>query len=107
MRHDPTDAERTLWRLLRGRRFDGFKFRRQMPIGPFIADFVCLEKRLIIELDGGQHAESKADARRDAWLLSQGFRVLRLWNTELIDNRQGVLDTIWNALQPAPGADQP
>jgi very-short-patch-repair endonuclease len=91
-----------LWELLRNRRFVDFKFRRQVPIGTYIADFVCLPARLIVELDGGQHSESKSDATRDAWLRSQNFRVLRIWNNELHDNRDGVMEAIWLALQESP-----
>ncbi len=98
MRSEPTDAERALWRILRAKRFDGFKFRRQAPLGRYIADFVCLEKRLIVEADGGQHNESAHDAARDAWLRGQGFHVLRFWNQEVLREAQMVEDTIWRDL---------
>ena len=94
MRREPTEAERRLWALLRGRRLVDFKFRRQTPIGPYIADFVCLRARLIVELDGGQHAESRHDLRRDAWLRSEGFEVLRFWNAELFENPSGIVYAI-------------
>ena len=87
-----------LWRALRSRRFAGFKFRRQVPIGRYIADFVCYEARLIIELDGSQHADSSHDQRRDAWLKDDGYRVIRVWNNELTHNRSGVLEGVWHAL---------
>ena len=77
MRHGPTEAERKLWHLLRDRRFSGFKFRRQVQIGRYIVDFVCPAKRLIVEVDGGQHAENAYDAARDAWLMAEGFRIRR------------------------------
>ena len=93
-----TDAEPALWRLLRDRRMEGWRFRRQEPIDRYIVDFVCFEARLIIEVDGGQHFESKADEARDTHLRLQGFRVLRLWNTDVLANREGVYRTIVTAL---------
>ena len=93
-----TDAERALWRLLRDRRLDGWRFRRQEPIDRYIVDFVCFEAHLIIEVDGGQHFESKADKECDAYLQSQGFRVLRLWNNDVLTNRDGVYRIITEAL---------
>lgn len=81
MRHEPTDAERKFWSAVRGRHFAGHKFKRQFPVGPFIADFVCLERHLIIELDGGQHTLQLAyDADRTAYLEAKGFRVFRMTN---------------------------
>lgn len=94
----PTDAERRLWRHLRRRPVAGFRFRRQHPVGPYICAFAGLERWLVIELDGSQHVEQSGyDARRDAYLRSRGFRVLRLWNGEL-ENMPAVLDTIFAAL---------
>ena len=85
LRNNPTDAERILWRHLRFRQLVGYKFRRQRPIGRFIVDFVCLEKNLVIEIDGGQHSEQKSyDSKRDAWIRTKGFRVLRFWDHEVI-----------------------
>jgi very-short-patch-repair endonuclease len=108
LRKDMTDAERALWCLLRDRRMDGWRFRRQEPIDRYIVDFVCFEARLIIEVDGGQHFESKADEARDAHLRLQGFRVLRLWNTDVLANRDGVYRTIVTALtRYAPGGAAP
>jgi very-short-patch-repair endonuclease len=75
-----TDAERRLWYRSRAHRFLDLKFKRQAPIGPYIVDFICFEHKLIIEVDGGQHAESEADRRRDEWLRSEGYLVLRFWN---------------------------
>jgi very-short-patch-repair endonuclease len=81
---------------LKGKNLEGLKFRRQAPIGNYIVDFVAFEKRLVIEVDGGQHAEEEKnnDILRDAWLNSQGFRVLRFWNNEVLQNLEGVLETI-------------
>jgi very-short-patch-repair endonuclease len=85
--------------MLRNRRFGGFKFRRQCAIGNYIADFVCIERRLVIELDGAQHAESvDYDAARSAWLTENGYRVLRLWNSEFLGDIESARDTIWAAL---------
>ena len=108
LRHHQTDAEHALWRMLRNRRFLDHKFRRQHPIGPFIADFACIAARLIVEADGGQHAESAADAGRTAWLHAGGWRVIRFWNTDILANPEHVADTILAALRdphPALRAD--
>ncbi len=95
LRKNMTDAERRLWRQLRQRQLGGFKFRRQLPLGPYIVDFICLEARLIIELDGGQHQEQEAyDQARDEWLQRSGYRVLRFWNNEVFENMEGVLQRI-------------
>jgi very-short-patch-repair endonuclease len=91
LRRNLTDAERKLWHLLRDRRLAGVKFRRQVPLGPYILDFVCFEHRLVIEVDGGQHAGSVKDGERDARLAFQGFRVVRYWNHEVLTNPEGVL----------------
>ena len=99
LRKNPTEAERRLWRYLRLRQLGGWKFRRQQPLGPYIVDFVCLEKRLIIEVDGGQHAaQVKNDAQRAAWLEAEGFRLLRFWNTEVLRDTNAVQETIRAAL---------
>jgi very-short-patch-repair endonuclease len=98
LRRDMTDAERKLWSVLRNAQLKGAKFRRQQPIGPFIADFVCQEHRLILEADGGQHANSDADARRTGFLRSKGYRVLRFWNTDILGNIDGVTAAIAVAL---------
>ena len=104
LRHNQTDTERELWHLLRGRELAGYKFRRQVPLGPYIADFVCLSNRLIVELDGGQHGEQATyDTERTQWLKSQNFRVLRFWNNQAFEERQAVLETILSALiAPSP-----
>ena len=104
MRHEPTDAERKFWFAVRAHRFSGYKFKRQYPIGPYIADFVCLERRLVIELDGGQHAQrSDYDAERTAYLQTRGFCVLRYWNDEFLRNPDCILDDVWRVLKaPSP-----
>ena len=108
LRRDMTEPERKLWSVLRNGRLDGAKFRRQQPVGPFIADFVCQEQRLIVEADGGQHAENLADARRSAFLRSKGYRVLRFWNNEIMSNLDGVAQIIATALStPHPAQAAP
>ncbi|MBP7798145.1 MAG: endonuclease domain-containing protein [Thermoanaerobaculaceae bacterium] len=100
LRKEQTDVERRLWKDLRGRKFLGFKFRRQHPIGCYVVDFVCLEARVVVELDGGQHAtRTDYDATRSAFLKERGFRVLRFWNFEVNRNRRGVLETVLGALE--------
>jgi very-short-patch-repair endonuclease len=92
LRKDMTDAERRIWFALRDRRFAGWKFRRQVPFDQYILDFVCFDAKLVIEVDGGQHDERAAyDARRSAHLEKSGFRVLRFWNNEVLQNLDGVL----------------
>ncbi|MEP7011615.1 MAG: endonuclease domain-containing protein [Acidobacteriota bacterium] len=93
LRHSMTDAERHLWRHLRLLAL-GVQFRRQVPIGNFIVDFACLRRRLVIEIDGGQHMESRKDEARDAWLRERGYRVLRFWNHEVLGNVEGVVAAI-------------
>jgi very-short-patch-repair endonuclease len=93
-----TDAERKLWSVLRNRQLAGAKFRRQQPIGPFIGDFVCQDNRLIVEADGGQHAEDMRDARRTAFLESKGYRVLRFCNNDILTNLDGVAQVIASVL---------
>jgi len=104
-----TDAERRLWSLLRNRKLVGSKFRRQVPVGPYVADFLCFEARLIVEVDGGQHTESPRDEVRDAWLRSQRLIVLRLWNSDVLKNPEGVLAALQAALatQSAPHTRKP
>jgi very-short-patch-repair endonuclease len=98
LRINMTNAERKLRYALRDRRFAGFKFRRQVPLGPFIADFVCFEERLVIEVDGGQHAGSLQDRRRDRWFAANGYRVLRFWNNEVLSNLEGVMAVLAQTL---------
>jgi very-short-patch-repair endonuclease len=102
LRRDATDAERAMWRILRDRRLAGFKFRRQQPLGRYFVDFVCFSHRLILEIDGGQHAESTTDNSRTAWLESQGFRILRFWNSEVLKNQEGVYRTVLETLTLRP-----
>ena len=103
LRRHSTDAERLLWRHLRDSQIVGSKFRRQEQIGHFIVDFVCYDKTLVIEADGGQHAlQQEKDAQRTAWLNTQGFRVLRFWNNEVLTNIEGVLERIWEELSSEP-----
>jgi len=95
LRNNTPDTEKFLWKYLRLKQIEGLKFRRQQPIGNYIVDFVCLEKRLIIELDGGQHAEEiEKDKKREKWLKEQGFKVLRFWNTDVLTNIEGVIEEI-------------
>ena len=102
MRPNPTDAERALWNMQRDRRLADFKFRRQRVIAAYIVDFVCLSSFVIIEADGSQHADNRADLRRDAFLTRQGFRVLRFWNDEVLSNGDGVFNAIFTALTSPP-----
>jgi len=94
MRHAPTESELRLWRLLRDRRLSGLKFRRPVPIGPYIVDFLCVSARMIVEADGAQHGESHRDERRDDSLARAGWAVLRFWNHDILHNRESVIDTI-------------
>src|SRR5690606_4913709 len=94
-----TRAEQILWNSIRSRTIAGCKFVRQEPIGPYIVDFVCRSRKLVIEVDGGQHAENPRDAVRDGALRKRGYRVLRFWNNDVIGNTEGVLETIAAALQ--------
>ena len=98
LRQRMTDAEQLLWRLLRSRRLAGLKFRRQHPVGPFVVDFACIAHRLVLEADGGQHAGSATDPRRDAWLRADGWRVLRFWNDDVLCRPEIVLAEILRAL---------
>jgi very-short-patch-repair endonuclease len=108
LRQNMTEAEARLWCLLRAHRFQGYKFKRQKPIGPYIVDFVCMQHRVIIEVDGGQHQDRREyDQERDAWLRRRGYAVLRFWNHEVMGNLEGVLEAILQAMQaralsPAP-----
>ena len=109
LRRDQTDAEQALWARLRDRQLFGAKFRRQHPIGPFVADFCCPQRKLIVELDGGQHAARvAADQKRARFLQEQGYRVLRFWNHDVLGNTEAVLERIVEALSyphpcPLPG----
>ena len=103
LRKEPTDAERALWLQIKDRRLEGEKFRRQVPIGPFIVDFLCLDRRLAIEVDGGQHSENRdKDLARTRLIEQQGFRVIRFWNDEVLKTMTGVLEVIVSALKAKP-----
>lgn len=91
LRRNATDAEKKLWSLLRDRQLMGWKFRRQVPLGPYIVDFYCADAKLVVEADGGQHAESAGDETRTAWLNQNGYRVKRYWNNEVLKNPEGVI----------------
>ncbi len=99
MRSNPTDAERRLWSILRAKRLADLRWRRQVIIDDlYIADFICFEHRLIVEADGGQHADSLYDGERDSYLKSQGFRILRFWNNDVLNNSDGIAEAILDAI---------
>ena len=101
LRRDMTKAEGRIWSRLRAHRFQRYSFRRQFPIGPYVADFACLASRLVIEVDGSQHGEEpnrSRDEKRSRWLESEGYRVLRFWNNDITQNPSGVLEVIYAAL---------
>jgi len=106
LRQTSTDAERRLWKYIKAKKLAGLKFRRQVPIGDYIVDFVCFEKKIIIEIDGGQHSEEVNkinDNNRTAWLEGRGFKVLRFWNNEVLKNTDGVWEVIQrNCEYPSP-----
>jgi adenine-specific DNA-methyltransferase len=108
LRQNMPDAERLVWSRLRNRRFAGFKFRRQVPLGSYIVDFVCFARRLVIEMDGGQHTlQQKYDADRTSWLEREGFRVVRFWNHEVFEERDAVEEQIWRKLHENPLTPNP
>jgi very-short-patch-repair endonuclease len=110
LRKNMSSAEYRLWRELRLRQLDGARFRRQHPIGRYIVDFVCLEKRLVVEVDGGQHTQEAHiahDERRDRWLAAEGYRVLRFQTIKVYRNLDGVVETIWGILQDLPSVRAP
>ena len=100
LRSKQTNAETLLWHRLRARRLAGYRFRRQNPIGPYVVDFVCLEKKLVVEVDGATHEDPAWDARRDRDLASRGFRTVRVWNSDVYENMEGVVEMILNGLLP-------
>jgi very-short-patch-repair endonuclease len=102
LRSSMTDAERKLWMHLRAHRLQKYKFKRQQPWGPYIADFVCLNARLIVEVDGSQHLESPRDAKRDDWFKANDFRVLRFWNDQVLQETEAVLEEILRAVEATP-----
>jgi len=93
LRRDATNAEKMIWHILRNRQLAGAKFRRQATLGRYVVDFLCVEAKLVVELDGGQH-DAETDAQRTRWLEAQGYRVMRFWNNDVIENLEGVADTI-------------
>jgi very-short-patch-repair endonuclease len=99
LRRNETDAEYRLWYRLRGREIGAHKFLRQVPLGPYVVDFLCRASRLVIEIDGEQHVDSPSDDRRTAWLNSHGYSVLRFWNHDALRERESVLDTILAVLE--------
>ncbi len=99
MRRDATDAERKLWLLLRDRRLSGAKFRRQAPVGRYIADFICLRLKLIVEADGGQHVENAYDLERDRWLAEEGYVMVRYGNVDILTNSEGVLADLHDRIE--------
>ena len=111
LRKNLTDAEKLLWRHLRDRQLDGCKFRRQHPIGKFIVDFVCVEKKLVIEVDGGQHATKvEADLQRSEYLRKKGYSTLRFWNNEVLQKTESVLEAVLLSLSedaPSPRPSPP
>jgi very-short-patch-repair endonuclease len=105
LRREMTDAERALWHHLRNRGTGGRKFRRQCPVGPYIADFVCIEAGLVVEVDGGQHVGSQYDAARTSYFEAIGFRVIRFWNTDVLIDVHAVLSVIYDASNCIAGPD--
>ncbi|SFU20103.1 DUF559 domain-containing protein [Mesorhizobium sp. YR577] len=99
LRKADNDAERALWSDLKGRQVNGAKFTRQLPIGPYFADFACREGRLVVELDGSQHLDNEYDRRRDQFMIAEGWSVLRFWNADALTERDAVIDTIIAALE--------
>ncbi|MEO0411246.1 MAG: DUF559 domain-containing protein [Pseudomonadota bacterium] len=101
LRQNMTEAEKAFWTMVRGGQLSGWHFRRQVPIGRYIADFACLKARLIVEIDGGQHSENELDMQRTNALKRLGFRVIRFWNNEVLENSQGVYHMLGEALEAA------
>lgn len=107
LRKNETDAERLIWSKLRAGQVNNLKFRRQQPIGPYIVDFACLDKKLIVEIDGGQHNEDTVDKERDSWLTRDGYLILRFWNNDVFQNTNGVMETIREASVTRPLSPRP
>ena len=107
LRRNSTVAELRLWNRLRSRSLNGHKFVRQIPIGPFVVDFVCRDRSLIVEVDGSQHADNPSDLERDQWLTDHGYQVIRFWNNDVLENMEGVLETFSAALTAQAAAPHP
>ena len=113
LRRDSTRSELFLWNKIRARQLGGLKFVRQEPVGRYVVDFICRDRRVIVEVDGGQHATSESDHVRDQWLRHHNYRVLRFWNNDVLQNTEGVLETILDTLlvesppHPAAFGDRP
>jgi adenine-specific DNA-methyltransferase len=103
LRREATDAEQRIWLSVRDRRLGGFKFRRQATVGPFVVDFLCAERGLIVEIDGGQHDQA-VDASRTAFMEARGYRVVRYWNNDVMQNLEGVLETLLAIVSASPAA---
>ena len=99
LRATPTDAEIRLWSRLRRKQLEGFRFRRQHPLGPYVVDFFCPDAKVVVEVDGGQHADSASDAARTRWIEARGYRIVRFWNNDVLANTEGVLLAILDALR--------
>ena len=105
LRNNPTEAEKKLWAAIRNRQIGGYRFNRQVRVGPYVCDFVCRSERLVIEVDGGQHSGRQSDTTRDAFLAAHGLRVLRFWNNDVLENIDGVVSAIEQSLpHPLPPA---
>ncbi len=108
LRKNQTRAENLLWMVLRAHRLNGYKFRRQQTIGPYIVDFVCMKERVIVEVDGGHHASNRQyDEKRTKLLRIEGFRVIRFWNNEVMTDIRSVAEAILKFLKPSPGLRPP
>ena len=107
LRRNMTDAELRLWYCLRNRQLSGYKFRRQHPFRDFVLDFVCMEERLVVEVDGGQHADSASDEIRTKILTEAGFKVIRFWNNDVLTQLEAVKEAIYNALGGVPSTTGP
>ncbi len=103
LRQSQTEAEKVIWNQLKAKRFLGLKFKRQHPIGPYFPDFVCLEQKLVIEIDGGQHCENKNDIARTKFLEKEGYTVIRFWNNDVLSNIDGLLSSLSLTLSRAAG----
>jgi len=102
LRNRATDAENLLWRHFRAKQLSGLKFRRQAQIGNYIVDFVCFENKLVIEVDGGQHASKLNDKERERWLKKRGFKVIRFWNNDVLKDIESVLRSVWEEISISP-----